>query len=474
MDNLKATSKRGQSANTLTAAVLLLLTLAITLPPGALADPRSAASDGAGLPFELSGVSVGVAEYEDGPTGATVIAFDHPVKAAVDVRGGAPGTINTDALRLGYDEPFVNAITLAGGSSYGLSVATGVANAIKDKTPNAGAWDNVPTVLGAIIFDLGGRRYTTVSPDEALGRAALAAARRDRIPLGASGAGRFAMTGYYFDDMQHSGQGAAIRKSGAVKVLVVTIVNALGSVVDRSGRIVRCGAPGPAGCPLASERLDARLAELGARANADTARTHAGLTANTTITAVITNEALPVSALQRLAVQVHNSMGRAIQPFGTEFDGDTLFAASTGEIPTADGLKPVDLGVLASETAWDAVLASQPPVPAKAPATRVALGSAEAMALTGRFEFAPGARATVGASGASLWLESAGAESVYLHDGVRIALKPVGRDLFELQTQRADVVRFERDGNGRVRGITLNPGPWPIRALRAPDDAPAH
>jgi peptidase S58-like protein len=90
--------------------------------------------DGSALTFDFPSVQVGVAEYEDGPTGATVILFRKPVLAAVDVRGGAPGTVNTDLLRLGLDDPVVNAITLAGGSAYGLSAATGVANALKEKT----------------------------------------------------------------------------------------------------------------------------------------------------------------------------------------------------------------------------------------------------------------------------------------------------------------------------------------------------
>src|SRR5271163_1419109 len=72
--------------------------------------------DGPALTYDFPAVRIGVAEYEEGPTGATVLLFRKPVMAAVDVRGGAPGTVLTDALRLAYDEPFVNAITLAGGS----------------------------------------------------------------------------------------------------------------------------------------------------------------------------------------------------------------------------------------------------------------------------------------------------------------------------------------------------------------------
>jgi len=101
------------------------------------------------LTFDFPEVQIGVAEYEEGPTGATVLYFPKPVVAAVDVRGGAPGTVNTDILRLAYDEPTLNAIVLSGGSSYGLSAATGVANALKDEIADSGNFDNVAVVAGA-------------------------------------------------------------------------------------------------------------------------------------------------------------------------------------------------------------------------------------------------------------------------------------------------------------------------------------
>src|SRR5271170_207228 len=98
--------------------------------------------DGPSLAFDFPALRIGVAEYEEGPTGATVIVFNKPVMAAVDVRGGAPGTLNTDLLRLGLDAPVVNAITLSGGSAYGLAVATGVANALKKRAKDPGNWKN--------------------------------------------------------------------------------------------------------------------------------------------------------------------------------------------------------------------------------------------------------------------------------------------------------------------------------------------
>lgn len=223
-------------------ALSLFSTLAFGAQTSASAAPQPfIPATSSELLFDFPGVHIGVAEYREGPTGATVFYFPQPVAVAVDVRGGAPGTINTDALRLAYDEPFVDAITFAGGSSYGLSVATGVAEALRDRRSDPGALANIATVAGAIIFDLGPRRFSDVTPDAALGRAALAAARPGRFPLGAVGAGRFATQGGYFDARTFSGQGAAIRRSGPTQVVVFTVVKR--SVMSSIARVAWCVAP---------------------------------------------------------------------------------------------------------------------------------------------------------------------------------------------------------------------------------------
>lgn len=451
------------------AATAAALFSAVCAPLAAAPDVQPVAHvsfDGPSLAFDFPALRIGVAEYEEGPTGATVIVFNKPVMAAVDVRGGAPGTLNTDLLRLGLDAPVVNAITLAGGSAYGLAVATGVANALKERTADPGNWRNIAVVPAAIIFDLGGRRYNAVTPDESLGRAALDAARSGWVPLGARGAGRFAMQGAFLGEIQHSGQGAAFRQSGEIKVLVITVVNALGSIVDRNGQMLRCAHSASGACGPIAERIAAHLAALSAaKVAAADASIHAGPTANTTITVVVTNQTLPHWALQRLAVQVHNSMARAIQPFGTEFDGDTLFAVSTGEIKTA-AISGPDLGTLASEAAWDAILASAPTLPAATSRSEVHLGGAAAETFRGRYEFAPGAIAEVRPAGTGLEIEVAGRASLYIPADKSVSLMPVGTDEFELVTPRADRLRFDRDASARIVGLTINPGPWPIRARR--------
>src|SRR5688572_20090559 len=365
----------------------------VTQPQRQPLSPRTVLSPGPALAFDFPGLEIGVAEYDEGPTGATVFYFPKGVTAAVDVRGGSPATINTDALRLAYPSAFVDAITFAGGSSYGLAAATGVADAIKEERSGSGDWGNIATVAGAIIFDLGGRRFNVVTPDYDLGRAAFRARRPNRFPLANHGAGRFTTQGGYFADSlrQHSGQGAAFRQIGPTKVAVFIIVNSLGTIVGRDGRIVRCGRMTATGCGTIADRMTGKLRDI---ANGPAGKTTASApTDNTTLTLVVTNEKLPYWALQRLAVQVHTSLARGIQPFSTENDGDVLFAVTTGEVDNA-GLSAVDLGLVASEVAWDAVLSSIPPLPAGNPVS-ASQSTARLDALAGTYSLSPVARVSI-------------------------------------------------------------------------------
>ncbi|MGZ8694246.1 MAG: P1 family peptidase, partial [Gaiellaceae bacterium] len=263
------------------------------------------------------------------PSGAAV---------ATDVRGGSPG-------QLGNFE-WVHAICLAGGSLYGLEAATGVAAELLAQRNYEVGWTNIPNVSGAIVYDYG-RRDTTVYPDKALGRAALAAAQEGVFPLGARGAGRAVSVGKTFglERGEPSGQGGAFRMIGRTKVAVFTVVNAVGAIVDRDGRVVRGHREPATGerTPLLAG-VEERLLEIAP--------------GNTTLTLVVTNQTLERRALQQLGRQVHASMSRALQPFHTIADGDILYAVTTGEVK--DGPDPVTLAVIASEVAWDAVLASVP------------------------------------------------------------------------------------------------------------------
>ncbi len=123
------------------------------------------------LEFDFPVMRIGVAEYSEGPTGATVFWFPDRAVATIDVRGGAPGFFNLDWLRLGYDLPNLGAIAVSGGSWYGLRAAAGVAAALKAEEHRSGHWANLAKVAGAIIYDCGTRRVTDYHPDERLGDA---------------------------------------------------------------------------------------------------------------------------------------------------------------------------------------------------------------------------------------------------------------------------------------------------------------
>lgn len=300
------------------------------------------------LEFDFPGVFVGSAEYAEGPTGATVISVPKGARTAVDARGGAVGQIGS--------YPFNHAVCLAGGSVYGLAAATGVSHALLERGEGRGSFADLKTVSGAIIYDLA-VRDNAIYPDEALGRAALANAD-STVRIGQVGAGATATAGKIeYTRAEFTGQGAAFRQVGDVKVLVVTVANPVGVIVDRDGTVIRGDYDEATGIRQhPNAHYEAAIAE---------SRMPATAAGNTTVTAVITNVALHDVELDQFAKQVHSSMHRGIQPFHTSLDGDTLFALTTDEVAmpvspeTRHGrlsLSATAIGALASEVAWDAII----------------------------------------------------------------------------------------------------------------------
>jgi len=309
----------------------------------ALALAPATTFSGPTLTFDFPDLAIGVAEYAEGPTGCTVFTFGHSAVAAVDIRGGAHATLYTEPLQNG--EGKLDAICLAGGSFYGLEAATGVAAELLAQRDYSPHWGSIALVSGAIIYDYG-PRDNAIYPDKALGRAALKASRPGVFPLGPRGAGRSATVGKWLQKpyrSEHAGQGGAFREVEGVKVAVFTVVNAVGAIVNRQGQVVR-GALNPG----TGERP--RVADAGLPPPPPPG--------NTTLTVVVTNQILGGWSLRQLARHVHTSMARAIEPLHTISDGDVLYAVTTNEIAQEEGLNEYVLSVLASETAWDAVLAS--------------------------------------------------------------------------------------------------------------------
>ncbi|HET6387567.1 MAG TPA: P1 family peptidase [Armatimonadota bacterium] len=304
-------------------------------------------SQGPALEFDFPAMQIGVAEYEEGPTGCTVFYFPAGVSAAVDIRGGSFASIFTE--QLSHGEGWLHGICLTGGSLYGLEAVTGVSAEIFAARDYSTGFFDMALVSGAVIYDFRARD-NAIYPDNALGRAALRAARPGCFLQGSRGAGRSASVGngFSFDRGEPGGQGGAFRQIRSTKVAVFTVVNALGAIVDRQGNVAR-GHLNPLTGRRESidELIDERLVQ------GDGPPPHG----NTTLTVVVTNQKLDSRSLRQLARQVHSSMARAIQPFHTIYDGDILYAVSTNEVDD-DAFDSLLLNALASNLAWDAVLAS--------------------------------------------------------------------------------------------------------------------
>jgi L-aminopeptidase/D-esterase-like protein len=293
--------------------------------------------EGRVLNFDFPAFQVGVAEYAEGPTGCTVFSFPQGAATAIDKRGGRVGITG----EYGWN----HAIVLAGGSLYGLEAAAGVAAEINAQREYD--LDKMALVSGAIIWDFA--RPTRIYPDAALGQAALRAARPGVFPLGARGAGRSAGCGAIFgrDRSEPSGQGGAFCQIGPTKLAAFVVVNAVGTILDRQGKVVlgnRDPQTGERRHPV--EEYERRIA------NEESTRSPSG---NTTLTVIVTNQQLARQGLEQWGKQVHSSMSRAIYPFHTLFDGDTLFALTTNEVESP-ALQAGALGVVTAELVWDAIL----------------------------------------------------------------------------------------------------------------------
>jgi len=292
------------------------------------------------LTFDFPAFKVGTAVYDDDPTGCTVFLFPERVQATCDVRGGDPGVSE-------HQYSHYDAICFAGGSLRGLEVVSGVRTAMM-----AEHGPDRDLVSGAIVND-GRNRSNVRYPDKQLGLAAYQAAKFNRFPLGSVGAGRNVWVGggrgRGVGKPEQAGQGGAFARFGDVKIAVFTVVNALGAIMNRKGEVV-CG-----NVDVGTEERVSYLSGLDqVLSGVDTA---VATKDNTTLTLVITNQTLSPHGLRQIARQIHSSMARAIQPFHTIYDGDVLYMATTSAVESKR-IDPVSLGLLASETAWDAILNS--------------------------------------------------------------------------------------------------------------------
>jgi L-aminopeptidase/D-esterase-like protein len=298
---------------------------------------------------DVPGVRVGQTEDFDLGSGTTVIVFDEPVVASVDVRGGGPGTRETQLLNPAQTVPWIDAIVVSGGSAFGLDAASGVQAWLREQGRGFAIGPaRVPIVPGAALFDLlsgGNKNWGRFPPYRDFGYAAAANATLD-FALGSFGAGTGATTVNYKAGL---GSASALTPDG-ITVGALVAVNAVGSVVVGGG-------PWFWAAPFEVN------SEFGGRALPDRFTPQmlepiikGGSGANTTLVVVATDAVLTKAQANRLAVMAQTGMSRAIYPVHSPLDGDTLFAAATGRRPLADPVFALaKLGTLAANVVARAI-----------------------------------------------------------------------------------------------------------------------
>lgn len=298
----------------------------------------------------VDGLKVGHHTLRQRPTGCTVILAEAGAVAGVDVRGGAPGTRETDLLNPINTVQQVHAIVLSGGSAYGLDTATGVMRYLEERNigfPIAGGV--VPIVPAAILFDLGVGNGK-IRPDASCGYAAAEAATTDAVAEGTIGAGTGATVGKLGGRGSKAMKGgigsASIELRNGLVVAALVAVNAVGNVVDPTTGDTIAGARTANGSGFVDIRAMLRRPR-----NADA---EPGPLQNTTLAVVATNAPLTKLQATRIAERAHDGYGRAIYPAHLSMDGDAIFALGTGtwtDTPDAD-----QIGSLAADVVADAIV----------------------------------------------------------------------------------------------------------------------
>jgi L-aminopeptidase/D-esterase-like protein len=318
------------------------------------------AGEGGGAPGEISpaapaggltdvpGLRVGHFTDSRRPTGCTVVLAEGGAVCGVDVRGGAPGTRETDLLDPVNSVQQVHAVVLSGGSAFGLDTATGVMRYLEEKGVGFPvSVGKVPIVPAAILYDLGIGDWT-IRPDARAGYEAARAASTGPVAEGSVGAGAGATVGRLFgaSSAMKGGVGtASVRLPGGAVVAALVAVNAGGDVVDPATGRVLAGVRTEDGKGLRGA-VDALLAGVrpGPPLRAE----------NTSIGVVATNVALTKPEAAKVAQMAHDGLARTIRPAHGPWDGDTLFALSTAAL-TVDQA-PLVVGALAAEAVARAVL----------------------------------------------------------------------------------------------------------------------
>ncbi|MFD0520360.1 P1 family peptidase [Paractinoplanes durhamensis] len=271
---------------------------------------------------DVAGIRVGHHErIGDGWLTGTTVVLAPPEGAVggVDVRGGGPGTRETDLLDPRNLVERVHAVMLGGGSAFGLDAATGVMRRLADAgigfPIGVEPGQVVPIVPAAVLFDLGRGGGWRNTPDASFGTAAYDAASDGPVAMGTVGAGTGAKAGGL-----KGGIGSASSVAGGLTLGAIAAVNAVGSCVDPATGVLY-------GLPYG---LEDEFPDISPRK--ESPATEPGL--NTTIGVVATDASLTKAQCQKLAGVAHDGLARAIRPAHSMLDGDTIFALATGVGPT--------------------------------------------------------------------------------------------------------------------------------------------
>ena len=283
---------------------------------------------------DVRGVIAGHHTRSDRPTGCSVVMVPQGAVAAVDVRGAAPGTRETDLLRSGNLVQRIHAVVLSGGSAWGLDTATGVVAWMEEHGLGMETgFGHLPLVSAAVLFDLptGNARIRPTAQD---GYAACTAASQKPLAQGNVGAGAGATVGKLFgnDCAMKGGIGSASLTLHGITVGALVACNAVGDVRDAAnGHLL-------AGSRKTPDSLELRDSMASLVQGQSPATVLPGT--NTTIGVIATDARLSREQLQRLTVAGHDGLARCITPVHTLLDGDTLFALATGQADVVDTPPP--------------------------------------------------------------------------------------------------------------------------------------
>jgi L-aminopeptidase/D-esterase-like protein len=279
----------------------------------------------AGTITDVPGIRVGHATDWEALTGCTVVLCEKGAVGGVDQRGGAPGTRETDLLRPLHLVQEVHAVLLAGGSAFGLAAADGVMHYLEEQGVGFDARvAKVPIVPTAILFDLD-LGVSTIRPNATMGYAACQSAADGPVAEGNVGAGTGARAGTILGPKRATKSGlgtASVSLGGGLVVGALVVANPFGDVVDPATGEILAGAR-----KLRSDEMADTLAVMRSLVG----KAVLNFASSTVIGVVATNAQLTKEEANKVAQMAQDGIARAVRPAHTMFDGDTLFALSTGK-----------------------------------------------------------------------------------------------------------------------------------------------